>query len=296
MDSLSSKLMFLTTIFTSLIVVAIALVLLQRSSLIISTRSISNLLLSSMWLPRQGEFGFQAFIAGTLWVTGLAMVLSIPPSLLMSVYLVEYAPVRIRGFITPLVDLLAGVPSVVWGLWGVLLIVPMIRDYVAPMVGVTSSGYTVLAGGIVLAIMVSPVMIAVSGEVIKAVPKEMREASLAVGATKWQTVKHVVLRASSTGIIAAIILGFGRAFGETMAVLMVVGNVPKAPTSILDPAYPIPALIANDYGEMLTIPTYDSALMFAALLLLLVVLGFSLLAAILLYGIKRRYTVGQKKA
>jgi phosphate transport system permease protein len=293
-ELIARNLMLTVTVLTALIVPVMVLGLLQRSALIVGTISLRDLLFSGLWNPLQGEYGFAPFIAGTIWVTALAMVLAVPPSLLMAIYLAEYAPKKLRGLIKPLVDVLAGTPSVVCGLWGVLLIVPLIRNYVAPMVGVETTGYSVLAGGIVLAIMVSPIIVSITDEVIRAVPKETKEASLAVGATKWQTVKHVVVRSAFTGIIAAIILGFGRAFGETMAVLMVVGNVPIIPSSLFDPAYPIPALIANDYGEMLTIPLYESALMFAALLLLIVVFVFSVAAAFLLMNIRRRYALGQR--
>ena len=293
-EFIARNLMLTVTVLTALIVPVMVLGLLQRSALIVGTISLRDLLFSGFWNPLEGEYGFAPFIAGTIWVTALAMVLAVPPSLLMAIYLAEYAPKKLRGIIKPLVDVLAGTPSVVCGLWGVLLIVPLIRNYLAPMVGVATTGYSILAGGIVLAIMVSPIIVAITDEVIRAVPKETKEASLAVGATKWQTVKHVVVRSAFTGIIAAIILGFGRAFGETMAVLMVVGNVPIIPSSLFDPAYPIPALIANNYGEMLTIPLYESALMFAALLLLIVVFVFSVAAAFLLMGIRRRYALGQR--
>jgi len=291
-DLVASKLMLSTTILSSLVVVAIALVLLQKSTLVLTTHSLSELLLSSSWRPSKNEFGFYPYIVGTLWVTGLAMAISTVPSLLMAIYLVEYAPARLRSIIKPMVDLLAGIPSVVYGLWALLLIVPFIRDQLAPLAGVTTTGYTVLAGGIVLAVMVTPITISVSEEVIRAVPRPIREASMALGATRWQTVKHAVIRSAFPGIIAAVILGFGRAFGETIAVLMVVGNVAKVPVSLFDPAYPIPALIANNYGEMMSIPSYESAFMLAALLLLLIVLLFSIVAAVLLVGIKRRYVVG----
>jgi phosphate transport system permease protein len=221
-------------------------------------------------------------------VTGLAMILAIPICLLCAIYLAEYAPNKVRGAIKPLIDLLAGIPSVVYGLWGVLLVVPLIRFYVAPFVGARTTGYSVLAGGIVLAIMVFPIIISVSEEVFRTVPFEIREASYALGATKWQTVKHVVMRKALPGVIAAIILGFCRAFGETMAVLMVVGNIAKTPSSLFDPAYPLPALIANNYGEMMSIPLYDSALLLAALILLFVVLFFSVVARIVLLRIERR--------
>jgi len=291
-DLVASKLMFSATILSGLIAFIIAFALFQRSTLILTTQPLSGLLLSSSWHPWKGEFGFYSFIVGTLWVTVLAMVLSIPPSLLMSIYLAEYAPIKVQRIIKLMVDLLAGIPSVVCGLWGVLLVVPLIRDYLAPLEGVTTTGYSVLAGGIVLAIMVSPIIISISEEVIRTVPQQVREASMALGATRWQTVKYVVMRSAFPGITAAIMLGFGRAFGETMAVLMVVGNVPKVPSSLFDPAYPLPALIANNYGEMMSIPLYDSALMLAALILLFVVLLFSFVAGILLVGIKRRFAVG----
>ncbi len=289
-DFIASKLMLLATVFSSLIVLIIALVLFQRSRPILATQPLSELLLSSSWRPSQGEFGFYPFIMGTLWVTALAMVLAIPICLLSAIYLAEYASRRVRRVIKPMVDLLAGIPSVVYGLWGVLTLVPLIRDYVAPFVGATTAGYTVLTGGMVLAIMVFPIIISVSEEVLRAVPYAVREASLALGATKWQTMKHVVMRSALPGVVAAIILGFSRAFGETMAVLMVVGNVspPKAPSSVFDPGYPLPALIANNYGEMMSIPLYDSALLLAALILLLVVLFFSVVARIVLLRIEKR--------
>jgi phosphate transport system permease protein len=190
-----------------------------------------------------------------------------------------------------MVELLAGIPSVVFGLWGVLVIVPLVRDFVAPAAGVTTTGYNLLSGGIILAIMVFPIIISVSEEVMRTVPREIHEASTTLGATRWQTVKSVVLRSTLPGIAAAVVLGFGRAFGETMAVLMVVGNVPKVPSSVFDPAYPIPALIANNYGEMMSIPLYDSALLFSALILLVSVVIFSMLAEVIISRFKRRYAI-----
>jgi len=167
------------------------------------------------------------------------------------------------------------------------VIVPLIKNLIAPFFGTFSTGYSVLAGGIVLAIMVFPIIIHVSLEVFGSVPYELREASWALGATKWQTVKHVVIRKAMPGVIAAIVLGLSRALGETMAVLMVVGNVAKVPSSVFDPAYPLPALIANNYGEMLSVPLYDSALLLTSLVLLLVVLFFSIVARVVLIGVER---------
>jgi phosphate transport system permease protein len=168
------------------------------------------------------------------------------------------------------------------------MIVPFVGKVLAPLFGVYSSGYSVLSGGIVLAIMVFPTIIHVALEVFSSISHELRETSLSLGATKWETVKYVVLRKGLQGIIAAVVLGLSRAFGETMAVLMVVGNVAKIPKSVFDPAYPLPALIANNYGEMMSVPLYDSALMLAALVLLLVVLVFNLGARFVLMKAERR--------
>lgn len=176
----------------------------------------------------------------------------------------------------PVIDILAGIPSVIFGVWGILVIVPFISDYLAPFFGEQTSGYSILAGGIVLAIMIIPFILNILIEVFRTLPDELKEASLSVGATKWQTIKLVLLRKAFPGIISAFGLGVSRAFGETIAVLMVVGNVPSIPKGIFQPGYPLPALIANNYGEMLSIPMYDSALMLAALVLFVVVMLFNL--------------------
>jgi len=266
---------------------SISIALLAKSWPVITTSGLRQLLLGSSWHPRQGAFGCYPFLIGTLWVSGLAMALSIPICLLCALYLSEHARSRLRAAAKPMLDLLAGIPSVVFGLWGMLAVVPVVR-WLGWRAGVATTGYSVLAGGVVLAIMVFPIIISVAEEVLRKVPLEAREASLALGATRWQTTKHVVVRAALPGIIAAIILGFTRAFGETMAVLMVVGNVARLPRSLFDPAYPLPALIANNYGEMMSVPRYDAALMFAALMLLAVVLGFNIMAALVLRALERR--------
>jgi len=287
-DYIARKLMFTLMIFPSLVVFLMLFGLIQKSRPILALKSFSALLLSSTWHPLKGEFGLLPFIMGTLWVTLVALMIAIPISLLTAIYLSEYAPKFIREFTKPIIDLLAGIPSVIYGVWGVLLIVPLVSNLLAPLFGVYSSGYSILAGGIVLAIMIFPTIIHVSLEVFSSISYELREASLSLGATKWETVKYVVLRKGLGGIIAAIVLGLSRAFGETMAVLMVVGNVPKIPKSVFDSGYPLPALIANNYGEMMSVPLYDSALMLAALVLLLVVLSFSVLARFILIRVERR--------
>ncbi|MGB8952200.1 MAG: phosphate ABC transporter permease subunit PstC [Candidatus Aminicenantales bacterium] len=287
-DYLARKVMFALTTVPGMLVFLMLFGLLLKSKAILTLRSFPELILQSSWHPLKGEFGLFPFLMGTLWVTLVAMILAVPISLLSAIYLSEYAPRPVREMAKPIVDLLAGIPSVVFGVWGVLMVVPFVGNTLAPLFGVYSSGYCVLSGGVVLAIMIFPTIIHVSLEVFSSVPYELRESSLSLGATQWETVKHVVLRKGLQGIIAAIVLGLSRAFGETMAVLMVVGNVPKLPKSVFDSAYPLPALIANNYGEMMSIPLYDSALMLAALVLLLVVLFFNILARFVLVRAGRK--------
>ncbi|MBN2336051.1 phosphate ABC transporter permease subunit PstC [Candidatus Bathyarchaeota archaeon] len=269
------------TYLSGSLVFVIALGLLLKSLPILGTVSIVDLFLGEEWFPLKGRFGFMPFIAGTLLVTLISMAIACPVCILSAIYLSEYAHPRTRELVKPLIDLLAGIPSVVYGLWGVSLIVPFVRYRIAPWLGVETTGYCVLSAGIVLSVMVFPIIISVAEEVLRAVPFGIRETSYALGATKWQTLKNVVMRKASAGVLAAVIIGFSRAFGETMAVLMVVGNVARVPGSIFDAGYTLPTLIANNYGEMMSLPLYDSALMLAALMLLVVVGGFSVSARLI---------------
>ena len=287
LDRVAGKCMLVLTIIAGLIIFLIVIGLYQRSRPILAVKSINDLIFSNSWHPLKGEFGFFPFIMGSLWVTGVAVCIAAPLCFLTTIYLSEYAHTKIREWMKPFIDLLAGIPSVVYGVWGVLVIVPFVKNYIAPRMGIFSTGYCVLAAGIVLALMIAPVIIHVSLEVLRTIPNELREASLGVGATKWQTVKYVVIRKGMPGIIAAFVLGVSRAFGETMAVMMVAGNVVKVPASIFDPSYPLPALIANNYGEMLSVPLYDSALLLASLVLLVIVLFFNIISKVILIRIKR---------
>jgi phosphate transport system permease protein len=287
LDRIASRFMLIVTVASGLIVFLMIFGLYVRSRPILEAKPLWDLITSSTWRPLSGHFGLFPFIMGTLWVTGLAVLIAVPLSLLTAIYLSEYAHRRIRELAKPLIDVLAGIPSVIFGVWGTLTIVPLIKDRIAPAFGSFSTGYTVLAGGIVLAVMIIPVIVHVSLEVFRTVPAEVRDVSLSVGSTKWQTVKHVVLRKAMPGVIAAVVLGLSRAFGETMAVLMVVGNVARVPTSPLDPGYPLPALIANNYGEMMSVPLYDSALLLACLVLLIVVLVFNVISRAILVRVER---------
>jgi phosphate transport system permease protein len=286
-DRIAGKLMLLAVAFANSIVLLIALGLFIKSMPILSKKSILDLLLSSTWHPLKGEYGFYPFIIGTLEVTAIAMILAVPVCLLSAIYLSEYAHHRFREFTRVIIDIMAAIPSVIYGLWGVTVVVPFVRA-LGKALDTPTTGYSLLAGGIILAIMVSPIIISVSVEVLRTVPVQARETALALGTTKWEAIKHVVLRSALHGIFSAIVLGFARAFGETIAVLMIVGNVPKVPTSIFDPAYPLPALLANNYGEMMSIPLYNSALLLSALILLLIVSAFNITAHLTLMRIEKR--------
>jgi phosphate transport system permease protein len=296
-DRLARRAFFLVSLVPVLLLLAVVTALLVKSWPILQAESPWKLLSGTIWQPLKGAFGFFPFIAGTMWVTLVSMALAVPPCLLTAIYLAEYARTRTREIAKPVLDLLAAIPSVVYGVWGILAIVPAVQrlgplldqalGFIPFFRDTNPTGYSVLAGSIVLAVMVTPFIIAVTFEVLRTVPSGVREASLAMGATRWQTIRHAVLPHTRAGIIAGVVLGMSRSLGETMAVLMVVGNVAKVPSSIFDPAYPLPALIANNYGEMMSIPLYDSALMTAALLLLVIVLFFNILATLFLQRIKR---------
>jgi phosphate transport system permease protein len=287
-DTALSKLFLVLTLLSISTVLFIGLGLFYKSFPLLKTHSLTNLLFSSEWKPFKEAFGFYPFIIGTLWVTAIAICIALPLSILTAIFLSEYAPIKIRKLVLPLIELLSGIPPVLFGVWGVLVIVPLIQDKIAPHFITFTTGYSILAGGIVLAIMIFPLIISILIEVFDNVPQELRDASLALGATKWQTTKKVLLRKTSDGIIAAVVLAISRAFGETIAVLMVCGNLAQVPTTVFDAGYPLPALIANNYGEMMSIPMYDSALMFAALLLFVIIFLFNAVSRIILFRIEKR--------
>jgi phosphate transport system permease protein len=298
-DILAQRIMF--TLCLGVLSIAFFMVggLLYRSHPVLAEAGLRQLLFSNDWRPTQGYFGMAGFITGSLWVTAIAVCIAVPLSILTATYLSEYAHRRIREWARPIVDLLAGISPVVYGAWGVIAVVPLVRDYLMPFlssrfpffpfVSENYTGYTALTAGLVLSIMIFPIVISIIEEVMKTIPREVREAALALGATKWQMVKHVVFKKARPGIIAAVILGLSRAFGETMAVLMVAGCCLQGfPKSIFDPAYPLPALIANTYGEMMSIPLFDAAVLLAALVLLLVTAAFNVLGWLILLYFQRR--------
>ncbi|MGC9358148.1 MAG: phosphate ABC transporter permease subunit PstC [Anaerolineae bacterium] len=191
---------------------------------------LETFLLGKVWRPGEEQFGILSMIAGSVLVTVGAIILGVPLSLGCAVFLAEIAPDTMRSIVRPAVELLAGIPSVVYGLFGMVVIVPLIRQIPVP----GNSGFGLLAASIVLAVMILPTITNIAEDAIRAVPREYREGSLALGSTHWQTIVHVIIPAARSGIIAAIILGIGRALGETMAMIMVIGNSVVFPTPLND--------------------------------------------------------------
>ena len=199
------------------------------------------------WYPTASpspQYGLLPLLLGTLWVSFGAILLSLPFGIAVAVYLAEIASMRVRNFLKPVIELLAGIPSVVYGFFGLVVIVPFLQKLFQLPVGETA-----LAGSVVLAIMALPTIITVAEDAMRNVPRAMKEASLALGATQWQTIYRVVIPYAKSGITSAAVLGIGRAIGETMAVLMVTGNAAVIPHSFLEPVRTIPATIAAELGE-----------------------------------------------
>jgi phosphate transport system permease protein len=249
-------------------------------------------LVGSTWSPSRGLYGALPAIAGTLVTSLLALLIAAPLGLGVAITVAELAPPGTRGPLGALVDLLAAIPSVVFGLWGVLVLVPWLRDPVMPFLRDTlglgalpffrgvAYGPSVLAAALVLAIMVLPYVAAVSREVIATVPVPMREAALAVGATRWEMLRDVVLPAARTGLVGGLLLGLGRALGETMAVTMVIGNRHALSASLFSPGYTLASVIANEFGEARD-ERHLAALLSLALVLLAVTLVVNAAARLL---------------
>lgn len=289
-DLIGTKLMLIVVLFISVIFFLIFILLLYKSTLVLETHSITEVLFSSTWNPDYGQFGLAPVIVGTILVTGIALIIAIPISLLSAIYIAEYSPKKIRRILRPFIDVLAGVPSVVYGLCAFLILVPLVKDVIAPWFGVQGTGFCIFTAAITLAVMVFPIIISLCIESFDAIPIALKEASLSIGATKWETIKKVVFRASAPSVIAAVLLGFGRAFGETIAINMVVGNrFNQIPSSLFEPGQTLASLIASKYGELMSIPIQESALMLVALILFVVVLLFNLAGLLILRRAKKRW-------
>jgi phosphate transport system permease protein len=246
------------------------------------------------WDPVVESFGALPFVYGTLVSSLLALVIAVPLGVGAAIFLAELSPVALRGPVAFLIELLAAIPSVVYGLWGIVVLAPTLRVYVQPVLGRTFDflplfqgppyGVGMLAAGIILAIMVVPFIVTVSREVLLAVPPTQREAALALGATRWETTRMAVLRHGRSGLVGAVLLGLGRALGETMAVTMVIGNRPEIAASLFAPGYTMASVLANEFTEA-TSDVYVSALVEIGLVLFGVTVVVNALARLLVWGV-----------
>jgi len=246
------------------------------------------------WDPVNDQYGAMPFIYGTLVSSFLALLMAVPLSIGVAVYVTEMCPMRLRAIISFLVELLAAIPSVIYGLWAIFVLAPLLRDYVEPFLAKTLGwtglftgpvyGIGMLAAGIILAIMIVPIIASITREVLTAVPQNQREAVLALGATRWEMIRMGVLRNARIGIVGGIILGLGRALGETMAVTMVIGNRPEVSKSLFAPGYTMASVLANEFTEA-TGDLYLSALIEIGLALFLVTLVVNALARLLVWSI-----------
>jgi len=258
----------------------------------------TSLFASSSWEVSAGEFGAAPAIYGTLVSSAVALIIATPLALGVAVFLSEFAPRWLRQPVGFLVDLLAAIPSVVYGLWGIFVLIPVLREHVMPFLRDTlhlgstplfsgpAYGPSMLAAGVILAIMALPYISSVAREVLLAVPRSQREAALALGATRWEMIRDAVVPYARSGIIGGIILGLGRALGETMAVTMVIGNRPEISASLLQPGYTMASLIANEFSEA-TNDLHVSALMAVGAMLLLITFVVNGIARLLVYRVSR---------
>jgi len=251
---------------------------------------------SQEWDPVNDRFGARPFIYGTVVSSLLALVIAVPLAVGVAVFTTEMCPKVLRGPLSFFVELLAAIPSVIYGLWAIFVMVPILTQYVAPALTKTLGwtplfsgpfyGYSMLAAGIILAIMIIPIISSITREVLMVVPQNQREAALALGATRWEMIRIGVLRNARAGIVGGIILGLGRALGETMAVTMVIGNRPEIAKSLFAPGYTMASVLADQFSEA-TGDTYLSALVEIGLALFLVTIVVNALARLLVWTVTR---------
>lgn len=291
--------LLLLAIATLVLLIVVAMILALAAKSLPSIRQFGfGFITANDWDPVKGEFGALAFVYGTVMSALIALLISVPLSLGIAIFLVEQAPPKIARPITFLVELLAAIPSVVYGLWGIFVLAPLLRVHIEPTLQRVLgwlplfkgpiTGIGLLTGGIILAIMITPIISAVVRDVLAAVPGTQREAALALGATKWETTRVVLINAAP-GIAGAVILGLGRAIGETMAVTMVIGNRAQISASLFAPSYTIASAIANEFTEA-TQDLYLSALVELGLILFLVTFVVNAIARFLVWNVTRKTT------
>lgn len=289
---------WLMTLAALLVLAVVALIvaeLLQRSALAWHRFGI-QFFFGSDWDPVSGTFGAWPFIYGTLVSSFVALLIAVPLAVAVAVFVTEMCPRPLRKTISYATELLAAIPSVIYGLWAIFVLVPVLRTYVNPpltkYLGWTGLfvgpdyGYSMFSAAVVIAIMIVPIISSITREVLAVVPQHQREAALALGATRWEMIRMAVLRNARAGIVGAVILGLGRALGETMAVTMVIGNTPQIAKSLLARGYSMAAVIANEFNEA-TGDLYRSALIEIGLALFIVTIIVNILAGLMVWTVTR---------
>lgn len=278
-EFLIEKGLFITAIFSIIIILLIILFILVEGLPAFEDYGFFNFLFGMTWSPNDGQFGVFAMIIGSIYVTLLSLLMAVPLSLLCAIFMAEVAPQSVRRILKPVIETLSGIPSVVYGFFGLIVLVPIIRTYFG------GTGFSLFTASLILTVMVLPTIITISQDSLRAVPHEYREASFGLGATNWQTIRHILFPAALPGIITAIILGMGRAIGETLAVIMVAGNVVQIPGSIFDPVRTLTANIALEMGYATGL--HYNALFGTAIVLFLIIIILLLVANY----IQRKYKV-----
>ncbi|AII57367.1 phosphate ABC transporter permease [Dehalococcoides mccartyi] len=272
-DKLAKYGVFITALVSILVLLAIAVFIIKGGLPLFGEVNPLDFLFGESWSPTYGEYGILSMIVGSLLVTLGAMLIAVPLGIACAILLAEVAPRKVRNLLRPAVELLVGIPSVVYGLVGIMVIVPAVRS-------LGGTGYSILAAVLVLSIMVLPTIISISEDSLRAVPRTYREGSLALGASHWQTIWHVLLPAARSGVGASIVLGMGRAIGETMAMIMVIGNAVIIPSSPLDPARTLTGNIAVEINYAAGL--HENALFATGLVLLILILILNSLATLAL--------------
>jgi phosphate ABC transporter permease protein PstC len=280
------------------LLLAFFIVLIAQSKDAFSTFGL-QFIFANNWNVAANIYKAAALVVGTLITSSIALLIGVPVAVATALFITELCPVRLRGTFANLVDLLAAVPSVVYGLWGVFVLIPKLLpaekwfastfSFIPWIGGGTVTGPNVFIGGLILAIMILPIVSAISREVLETVPSENKEAALALGATRWEMIRIAVLPYARPGITGGAMLGLGRAIGETIAVVLVIGNAPQIPQHLFNQGYTLAAVIANEFGEAANTPIHKSALFAAGLVLFVLTLIVNLLARrFVVRGVKRR--------
>jgi phosphate transport system permease protein len=296
-DGLFRGITLLAALMIGVLFLLVAYVLIHGSHLSIAKFG-WHFLVTSDWDPVNDEFGALPFIYGTVVSSAIALLIAVPLSIGTAIFLTDLAPLWLRQPLTSIIELLAAIPSVIWGLWGIFVMVPWLRDHIFPVLKDYLSfggwnplfsgpiyGVSMLAAGIIVAIMILPIVTSVSREILRAVPDLQREAAYGLGATRWEVTRIAVLSYARRGLLGAAILGLGRALGETMAVTMVIGNIPQISKSLFAPGYTLASVIANEFTEATT-DIYLQALFEIGLVLLGVTIVVNIFALILIKSIE----------